>query len=177
MALDLIFICVLFGGVGLSFLMMLRPRSFRSTRTNAFLMFIGYLAVLVFLYWPPLCNGILGWGLGWGELCTAITDSRDWANDFLGRDLLAVLWMFSSFVGTNIRLSGTRSKLWRRVGIGATFIFIVPLAQAIISHFPPPIGPSSWIIAIMIGLLYLGVEEIKHRRRKKRKEWAEELRF
>jgi hypothetical protein len=126
-------------------------------------MFIGYVVVLVFLYWPPLCSE----KIGWGEWCTAIIDSRDWANDFFGRDLLAVLWMFSSFVGANIRLSGTTSKFWFRLGIAATFIFIVPFAQAIISHFPAPIGPWSWTIAIIIGLLYLGVEEIKHRRRKK----------
>jgi hypothetical protein len=136
-------------------------------------MFIGYIAILVFLYYPPLCIN----NLGLGQWCASVFDSRDWANGFLGRENLAVLWMYSSFVGTNIRLSGTRSNFWFRVGILATFIFIVPFAQAILSHFPDPIGSSSWVIAFITGLMYLGIEELKHRRHKKHVKWAGELEF
>lgn len=151
----------------LPFFMMVDTRLFRNTRWNALLMFIGYVIALLFLYWPPLCNE----QLGWGEWCPAVIDSRNWANDFLGRTPIAVLWMFSSFVGMNIRLSGTTSKSWRRVGTASTFIFIVPVAEAILSHFPAPVGPSSWSIGFIIGLLYLAVEAIKHGRRGKRREW------
>jgi hypothetical protein len=159
----------------LSFLMLLYPkRLFDRTRINAFLMFIGYSVVLVFLYYAPFCISNLG-NLGLGQLCTSIFESRDWANDFLGRENLAVLWMFSSFVGTNIRFSGTKSKFWFRVGEIATFIFIVPFAQAILSHFPAPMGSSSWTIAFVIGLIYLGIEEFKHRRRKKHPHWVGEF--